>query len=53
MQKVIHLQAESMMELEQKINEFITVFEVEIKVMPILFDPIMENYNAMIIYKNK
>jgi hypothetical protein len=53
MQKVIHLQAESMMELRQNINDFINVFEVEIKIMSIIFDPIMENYNAMIIYENK
>lgn len=53
MQKVIHLQAESMMELRQNINDFINVFEVEIKIMSIIFDPIMENYNAMIIYEDK
>lgn len=53
MQKVKHIQAESMMELRQNINDFITVFEVEIKIMSIIFDPVMKNYNAMIIYEDK
>lgn len=53
MQKAKHIQGKLMLELENNINDFINVFEVEIKTMSIIFDPIMQDYHAMIIYEDK
>lgn len=53
MQKAKHIQGKLMLELENNINDFIKVFNPDIKTMSIIFDPIMQDYHAMIIYKNK
>lgn len=53
MQKAKHINGKFMIDLEQNINDFIEVFEVDVKLISITFDPIMENFNAMIIYEDK
>lgn len=53
MQKAKHIHGKFMIDLEQNINDFIKVFEVEIKLISVTFDPIMENFNAIIIYEDK
>lgn len=53
MQKVKHIQAEFMTTLEQNINDFIEVFEADVKTMTITIDPLMNTYHAMIIYEEK
>lgn len=53
MQKAKHIQGKLLLELENNITDFIKVFNPDIKTMSIMFDPIMQDYHAMIIYEDK